>query len=77
MGDTYRDRSQVEVREMLSNAYKLRRRSKKKIEATVSCLDEVRKKKLIHLKKKYDVSNLKSNHWVSIAPEIKSFSIVA
>ena len=49
---------------------------RKKKDATVSCVDEMRKKKVIRFKKKYDVYNLKSNHWVSIVPEIKSFSIV-
>ena len=42
---------------------------------TVSCVDEVRKK-VDSFEEKYDVSNLKLNHWVSIVPEIKSFSIV-
>ena len=41
---TYRDRSQVEVRGIFLNAYKLRRKSKKKTDATVSCVDEMRKK---------------------------------
>ena len=41
--NTYRDWSHVEVRGILSNAYKLRRRSKKETDATVACVDEVKK----------------------------------
>ena len=57
--NAHRDGSQVEVRGNFYECVQAASKIEEKTDASVSCVDEVRGKKLIPLKKKYDVSNLK------------------